>query len=133
MDHLSCRILAHITSHFNNQCCKSWSAQAWKLLGNVHAPKSASVQACIQLQCTRSAQACTRAVHKLGTGLGACVHFQAVSKFGHSNFYCSDMIGVGLQLLCTQISNNLYSSLAQESHRREFTFPPWQLYFTKRS
>ena len=41
------------------------------------------------LQCTRSVQACAHAVHKLGTGLGTCVHFQAVSKLGHSNFYSS--------------------------------------------
>ena len=28
-------------------------------------------------------------MHKLGTGLGTCVHFQAFSKLGHSNFYSS--------------------------------------------
>ena len=49
----------------------------------------ASAQACKQLQCTRSVQAGTHAMHKLGTGLGTCVHFQAVSKLRHSNFYSS--------------------------------------------
>ena len=41
------------------------------------------------IQCTRSVQVCTHAVHKLDTRLGTCVHFQAVSKLGHSNFYSS--------------------------------------------
>ena len=79
-------------------CCKSWSAQACKLL-EMYTCCQASTQACIHLQCTRSGQAvlqctrsvqaCTHAVHKLGTGLGTCAHFQAVSKLGHSNFYSS--------------------------------------------
>ena len=59
-------------------------------LGNcleIYTCSQARAQACIHFQCTRSGQACAHAVHKLGTGLGTCVHFQAVSKLGHSNFY----------------------------------------------
>ena len=72
----------------------------------------ARVQACIHFQCTRSGQAvlqctrsvqpCAHAVHKLGTGLGTCVHFQAVSKLGHSNFYSSGVQKGPLDMLVWQ-------------------------------
>jgi len=65
----------------------------------MYARAQARAQACIHFrctrsgqavhQCTRSVQACAHAVHKLGTCLGTCVHFQAVSKLRHSNFYSS--------------------------------------------
>ena len=38
---------------------------------------------CLATPCTLKLYTC------LGTGLGTCVHFQAVSKLGHSNFYSS--------------------------------------------
>ena len=31
-------------------------------------------------------------MHKLGTDIDTCVHFQAVSKLGHSNFYSSGIL-----------------------------------------
>ena len=52
----------------------------------------AKASACIHLQCTRSGKACRHAVHKLGTDIDTCVHFQAVSKLGHSNFYSSGIL-----------------------------------------
>ena len=75
-------------------CCRSWSPQAWKLLGNVHLCPS---------QCPICAQHLYKLGHSLYTGATAwsllvhwrCihawarVHFQAVSKLGHSNFYSS--------------------------------------------
>ena len=42
--------------------------------------------------CTSLDTPCTLEVYTcLGTGLGTCVHFQAVSKLGHSNFYSSEV------------------------------------------
>ena len=38
---------------------------------------------CLATPCTPKVYTC------LGTGLGTCVHFQAVSKLEHSNFYSS--------------------------------------------
>ena len=80
-------------------CCKSWSAQAWKLLRNVHAP-------CIQCpsmytppvckewpSSSSSVQGVSKLVNMLCTNWAlawARVNFQAVSKLGHSNFYSSD-------------------------------------------
>ena len=84
--------------------CDTQSAQAWKLLGNVHmcpsqcasmytAPvykgwpsSSSSVQAVAkqQLQCTRSVQVCTQDMHRLHWLGYMCTFFQAVSKLGHS-------------------------------------------------
>ena len=85
------------TRSWNNYCCKSWSAQAWKLLGNVHMCPS---------QCLYCAQHVYELGHSLytgatawpllvhwrcmGTGLGTFVHFQAVSNLGQSTFYSSE-------------------------------------------
>ena len=66
-------------------CCKSWSAQAWKLLGNVHmcpsqCPSMYTPPVCKEWPSSSSSV----------QGNWACVNFQAVSKLGHSNFYSSD-------------------------------------------
>ena len=113
MDHLSCRILAHITSHFYNHCCKSWSAQAWKLLGNVHMPKPASVQACIHLQCTSSGQTVAPvykecpSLYMLCTSWAlAWAHVYISKQFPSLGTPTSTAV-IWLQLLCTQSSNNL--------------------------
>ena len=42
-----------------------------------------TLEHCLDTPCTLEVYTC------LGTGLGTCVHFQAVSKLGHSNFYSS--------------------------------------------
>ena len=111
---------------------------AWKC---THVPKSvpkhvytSSVQG-VAKQCS-SVQGVSKFVHMLCTNWArACarVHFQAVSKqFPSLGTPTSTAVkGVGLHLLCTQSSNNLYSILVQESHRREFKFPPQQLVFHK--
>ena len=43
-------IQVHATTFRNLRCSKSWSAQAWKLLENVHMPKAVSnlCTACVQ-------------------------------------------------------------------------------------
>ena len=84
---------------WNNHCCKSWSVQAWKLLGNVHVSKP------VPNLCTACVHAWTLLVHCMelllghstlvhwrcmGTGLSTFIHFQAVSNLGHSNFYSSE-------------------------------------------
>ena len=68
-------------------CLEMYTCAQARAQACIHFPCPRSGQAV--LQCTRSVQACAHAVHKLGTGLGTCVHFQAVSKLGHSNFYSS--------------------------------------------
>ena len=131
MNRLSCRILAHIVSHFYNHCCKIWSAQAWKLLGNAHVPKPASAQARIHLQCTRSVQACTHAVHKLGTGLGTGVFFKLFPSLGTPT--STAVNGVRLHLcvlkvpiICTVVSHKSLIEESSNSHHDSW-------YFMKRS
>ena len=63
-----------------------------------------------------SVQGVFKLVHMLCTSWAlawAHVHFQ-----GLGTPTSTAVNGVGLHLLCTQSSNSLYSSLAQESHRR---------------
>ena len=83
-------------------CCKSWSAQAWKLLGNVHICPSQFVHT----MCTSLDTSCTLELllgHSMYVHLKYIhawalawtrVHSQAVSKVKHSNFYSSGNICV---------------------------------------
>ena len=70
----------HVALHSVPRIPKQYSHSVQKVsrlvIQDVHkvCPSSSSIgMSKQQLQCTRCAQACTHAVHKLGTGLGTCV------------------------------------------------------------
>ena len=120
-----------------SHCYRSWSAQAWKLLGNVHMCPS-QCQICAQHVYKLGHSLYTRTIYCLATSctlevytcLDTCVHFQAVSKLGHSNFYSSvikEFIMLQLTLaIQTQWSQHSvqssYSWSDTHTHTRKFLF-----------
>ena len=55
-------------------------------------------------------------------GLGMCVHLQAVSKLGHSNFYCSDELDA---ITVRKYTERLFLLLTMHEISSKLDHPAW--------